>query len=383
MRARELTGRDILCFANDWDGDPLSKKHIMRRLARDNRVLWVESLGNRAPRVDAHDARRILTKLGRFGRGLRLVEPNLWVLTPVAIPWYRSPWAARLNAAVLGATLRLAMRRLGFRRPISYSFVPASAWVVGKLGESRVVYHCVDENGSFLGAGPEIARLEEALIRRADLTIVCSQPLLERKLRISPRTVLLRHGVDYAHFAAALDPATPVPADLAWLPKPVIGFHGLVAEWIDLALIRRVADALPGASVVLIGDVRVPTGPLEGAGNVHLLGRKPYAQLPAYCRGFDVALLPFIVDELTTHASPLKLREYLAAGLPVVSTAIPEARELAGVRVADDGDGFVRAVVEALADRPGPRAERSATMADESWDRTIDRLRALVGGLGP
>ncbi len=376
-----LTGRDIVCFANDWDGDPLSKKHIMRRFAEDNRVLWVESLGNRAPRASGRDLARVAAKLRKFAGGLREVERNLWVLTPLAVPAYGSRAVARVNGALVGATVRRAMRRLGFARPLSYTFVPASAWVVGRLGEERVVYHCVDEYAAFAGAGDEIRRLERVLLERADLTIVCSQPLLERKRRDCPRTALVRHGVDHAHFARALDPATPIPADLAKLPRPVIGFHGLVAEWIDRALLRKLADALPGASLAIVGDRTVDAGPLAGAPNVHWLGRKRYFDLPGYCRGFDVAVLPFVLDDLTVHASPLKLREYLAAGLPVVATAIPEARLLPGVRVAENADRFISEVKAALLDEPGPRRERSDAVAGESWDHQLAKLHALVASL--
>lgn len=379
---------DIVCFANDWSGDPLSKKHVMRRLARRHRVLWVDSLGNRAPRVDAHDAGRVLRKLGAFARGVRQVEPNLWVLSPLAVPAYGSSLAAWFNGLLVAATVRLAMRRLGFRHPLLYSFVPASAWVLGQLGERAVVYHCVDEYAAFAGAGAEIAKLEGRLLRRADLVLACSEPLRLRKSLVNPRTLLLRHGVDHAHFARALDERTAVPDDLARLARPgqpIIGFHGLVAEWIDPALVRRVADAHPQAQVILVGELRVGPRELEvlrGAPNVHLLGRKPYAELPGYCKRFDVAILPFTIDELTVHANPLKLREYLSAGLPVVATAIPEAEALSpAVEVARDADEFIRAVTQALAEPRSARIERSRRMASETWDHKVEELESLLASL--
>lgn len=135
-----LVGRDIVCFANDWSGDPLSKKHVMRRLARHNRVLWVNSLGNRAPRATARDLGRIVDKLMKFAKqldgNLVEVEHNIHVLAPLAIPSYRSKLARKLNELAVGAQVRAAMRKLGFHDPILYTFVPASAWVARKLGES-------------------------------------------------------------------------------------------------------------------------------------------------------------------------------------------------------------------------------------------------------
>ncbi len=375
---KRLVGRDVICFANDWAGDPLSKQHIVRSFARDNRVLWVESLGNRAPRLDRRDLTRLVSKLARFRQGLREVQRNLWLLSPLAIPAYHSPLARAINALVVTGLVKRAMHQLGFDRPLLYTFVPASAWVIGRLGEEQSIYHCVDEYSAFAGAGQEIAELERQLCQRADLTIVSSQSLLERRRPFARRIALVRHGVDHRHFARALLPETDIPDELARLPKPVLGFHGLIAEWVDSGLIRRIAERFPHASVVLIGDLRIDRPIWEGLPNLHLLGRRPYQDLPRYCRGFDVALLPFVVDELTICASPLKLREYLAAGLPVVATSIPEARLFGdAVQVAENDEAFFAAILHALA-RPGPRSERSELVADQTWDHQIERIHQLL-----
>jgi glycosyltransferase involved in cell wall biosynthesis len=376
---RHLEGRDIVCFANDWAGDPLSKKHVMQRLARRNRVLWINSLGNRPPRATARDLRRIFGKLQGFAGGLVEAEPNIFVLSPLAVPSYGSPLLRRLNEMVVGRMVRGAMRRLSFRRPLIYTFVPASAWVAGRLGATRVVYHCVDEFSAFDGAGPEIAALERELIRRSDLVIACSEPLRAAKSPLHPNTVLVRHGVDHAHFARALDPATEVPARLRALPRPIFGFYGLVAEWVDLEAMRQIAAAFPEGSLVIVGAHNNADADgivrLRALPNVHLVERRPYGELPGWCKGFDVALLPFKKSELTHAANPLKLREYLAAGLPVVATDIPEAAALAarGVFLADDAAAFVARAREALAEA-GPRRARSDAMARESWDAKVQQI---------
>jgi glycosyltransferase involved in cell wall biosynthesis len=374
-----LEGRDIVCFANDWTGDPLSKKHVMRRLAQRNRVLWVNSLGNRSPRLSRHDVRRIYDKLQRFAGGLYRVEPNIYVLSPLAVPSYRSSLMRRLNAVVVGSTVRSAMKRLEFRRPLLYTFVPASAWVARDLGCERVVYHCVDEFSKFAGAGEEIARLEADLCRASDLVIACSEPLYASKSRLNPNTVLVRHGVEHAHFARALDGATEIPEDVRHLPRPIFGFHGLVAEWVDLEALRQIAAAWPEGSLVILGETNNADpdalARLRALPNVYLLGRRPYDALPGYCKAFDVALLPFVKNELTESASPLKLREYLAAGLPVVATDIPEARALVdrGVLLASGPDDFVALAQRALVES-GPRRARSEAMARESWDDKVAEI---------
>jgi glycosyltransferase involved in cell wall biosynthesis len=390
---RRFENRDIVCFANDWSGDPLSKKHVMTRLARRNRVLWVNSLGNRAPKASTRDMKRILDKLGKFAgqltQGPVEVAPNIFVITPLAIPNYHSPSARRVNEFVVSTTVRAAMRTLGFENALLYTFVPASAWVAGKLGESHVVYHCVDEYSKFDGAGDDIANLEADLIAKSDLVITCSSLLQESKQKMNSNTVLVRHGVEHAHFAKALDPETPIPADVRDLPKPVFGFYGLVAEWVDLEAVARVAEAYPQGSVVIVGEHNNanPEGMarLRALPNVHFLGRKPYAELPGYCKAFDVALLPFIKNELTENANPLKLREYLAAGLPVVSTDIPEAVAVAerGVYLADGADAFVTRVGEALSGGAGPDRARSDAMAHESWDDKVADIENLLLELNP
>ncbi len=375
-----LRGRDIVCFSNDWDGDPLSKTHIMRILARDNRVLWVNSLGNRAPRASAHDARRAWKKLRDAARGVREVEPNIHVLPPLYVPAYGSGAIQAFNRVALRLQVRAAMRRLGMRRPISWSYLPTAAAVAGTLGEELVIYHVVDQFSAFSDASSAVAELEAKLLRRADLVFASAEPLREAKARLNPRTVLVRHGVDFEHFRRALLPDTRVPPDLARLPGPVIGFHGLLADWIDLTLVRRVADAFPRASVVLIGRSVTSTAALDGARNVHLLGPRPYQELPGYCKGMTVALTPFRQNELARHANPLKAREYVAAGLPNVCTDLPELRAISGCTVARSEGEFLAAVAGAL-QAGGPRPEQSERMRGEAWEAKVDEMRAHVAAL--
>lgn len=377
-----LRGRDLVVFSNDWDGDPLSKTHIMRILSRENRVLWVNSLGNRAPKANAHDLKRIWTKLQSFQGGIREVEPNIFVLSPLAIPLYGSEAVRALNGELLKRQVRQAMKTLGFTRPITWSFFPASAPVVGTIGEELVVYQCVDEFSAFSDTnGKHIAEMESQLLAKANLVICSAERLYQSKSKQNANTRLVRHGVDFHHFVKACDPKTEVPADVRHLPKPVIGFFGLIADWVDLEAIAAAAKAHPQGSVVMLGKVQpgVDVGVLKALPNVHFLGRKKYEDLPAYCKGFDVALMPFRLNELTLNANPLKVREYLAAGLPVVSTDIPEVRSVGQCLIATSHEDFVDKVKQALADAPGPRRERAQRIFHESWDARVDDMRRAVG----
>jgi glycosyltransferase involved in cell wall biosynthesis len=377
-----LRGRDILCFSHDWTGDPLSKTHLMRLLARDNRILWVNSIGYRTPSASRADVSRAFKKLIAATRPIREAEPNIFVLNPLAIPAYGSRAIHAVNRHLIRHRVRGAMRRLGFRRPINWIFNPAAEVIAGSLGDDLLIYHCVDEYTAFSGVQAQsLAEMERRLLRKADLVIVSAELLYRSKATESPRTVLVRHGVDLEHFRKALSPETRIPASIAALPRPVIGFFGLIADWVDVELMARVAEHFCTGSLVVLGRATIDLSPLQRLPNVHLPGWVPYADLPAFCKGFDVAINPFRINRLTLNANPLKVREYLAAGLPVVSTAIPEVEVVGQCRIAADADGFVREVAAALV-HPGPSAIRSDAMRLESWEARLDEIRHHLAKLG-
>lgn len=376
-----LRGRDILCFSHDWTGDPLSKTHLMRVLSRENRILWINSLPNRMPTTSTKDLSRIVSKLKGFAEPIREAEPNIFVLNPLAIPAYGSRAIVDLNRRLLIRQVKQAMRRLGFEDVVNMVFNPAAGMVAGQLGESELIYYCVDEYTAFTGVSNGLRAIEEDLFRRAGLVIVSAKKLYDSKKHLNRNTHIIRHGTDWEHFRKAIDGNLPAPTDIADLPRPVIGFHGLLADWVDYELIKKVARHFSDGSVVLIGKVAVDAEEkitiLGGLPNVHLLGRKPYADLPAYCKAFDVALNPFEINALTLAANPLKVREYLAAGLPVVSTDIPEVRVLDDCLVGIDHNDFVAKIVCALAGSK-PREEISDAIRHESWDAKVDELRELI-----
>jgi glycosyltransferase involved in cell wall biosynthesis len=379
-----IEGQDIICFSNDWDGDPLSKKHIMQRLAKRNRVLWVNSLGNRNPTASVHDFKRVIKKLRDFAEGSKQVEKGIHVFAPLAIPFHGSATARWINERALRWSIRRACRKLGFRNPITWSFVPASAQVAGSLGERALVYHCVDENSGFTGTDKDAIRsLEQQLMEKSDCVFVSSDVLLKTKCRHNKNTFLVTHGVDVSHFRKACETATVIPDEIKLPNKPVIGFFGLIADWVDLDLIRFLALAEPQWTFVLIGKVVTNLSAIDGLPNVRTLGQKPYASLPAYAKAFDVALMPFVMNELTLAANPLKIREYLAAGLPVVSSAIPEAEKLKNVlHVARNHSEFLTIIRQIVASgKTGPQMEISERMDPESWDAKVEEFSRILTNL--
>ena len=377
-----LDGANIICFAHDWGGDPTSKTHIMRILAKRNRVLWVNSIGMRRPTASHADLRRLLLKLRRgLAAGCREVEPNIFAANPLVLPLPGIGAVDALNARLLAAWLRHLCRRHRLERPILWTFMPNVNRLIGRLGERMVIYHCVDEYSAFSGMPREaLIRMERDLIRRADLVFTSGEQLCEERRALNPNIHFVTHGVDVDHFARALDPATVVPEDLCGIRRPVIGFFGLLADWVDLGLVRALAAARPDWSIVLVGRAAMDMKPITGLSNVHVLGQKPYVTLPGYCRGFDVGIIPFRVNDLTLRANPLKLREYLAAGLPVVSTPLPEVARYDGlVRMADGVEAFTAAIADALRERSARMAQRRVNaMMDERWEARVAELSALI-----
>jgi glycosyltransferase involved in cell wall biosynthesis len=202
---------------------------------------------------------------------------------------------------------------------------------------------------------------------------------VERCRRWSERVHYIPHGVDHAHFARALD-AGPLPDELRAIPEPRIGFFGLIHEWIDLPLLAALADRAP-YSFVLIGEAKVDLGDLTARPNVFHLGRRSYDSLPDYCRGFHAAIVPFRTNELTRSVNPVKLREYAAAGLPVVSSDLPEVRRCVDVASCADGlDAWLAELERAVARGREPRERRaqSARVREQDWAAICSEISRII-----
>lgn len=372
----------IVAFAKDWHEDPTSNHHVLRELAKTRRVLWLNSLATRTPNLSSgRDLGKIQRKLREFAAGPKNVENDLWVMSPLVLPLPHSAVARAINRQVLRATIRALRLRLGIRDFQLWTFLPSTADYVGTLGEQLSVYYCVDEWSmfSYLDRAQTVAA-ETKLLGRVDAVFAINHALADAKRVHNPATFVSPHGVDHAQFARALDPATPLPADLAALPGPRIGFYGTLQTWVDFALIAEVARARPSWQIVLLGQQLADTSAVRGIPNVHLLGQKRHDELPAYCKGFDVGWIPYLIDERMKFVNPLKLREYLSAGLPVVSTAVPEVQRYPALcTIASTPAETIAAIERALADgSPAARRARSQAMTSETWAARVDQVVRTV-----
>jgi glycosyltransferase involved in cell wall biosynthesis len=372
----------IIAFSKDWSEAPTSNNHVLRELAKTRRVLWLNSLATRTPKLSsARDLRKVRRKLAEFASGPINVENDLWVTTPLVLPLPNSSLARAINRRLLHTMIGHLRQRLDIDHYQLWTFLPTTAPYLGGDGEELAVYYCVDEWTTFDGLdAAEVARLEHQLLERVDVTFATSRALCDKKSRVCPTTYLASHGVDHALFASALDPDLAIPEDLAALPAPRIGFFGTLRSFLDYELIAAIARARPAWSLVLIGQELADISPLRGLANVHLLGPRRHDQLPAYCKGFSVGLVPYRIDDQVQFINPLKLREYLAAGLPVVSTAMPEVAALSDLaRVFTTPSEAVDAIEHAIAeDGPTARIARSAAMASSGWPARVARIAGIV-----
>lgn len=355
---------------------------IMRRLAKEKPVLFVNSLAVRMPSLaeKGQFAARIGRKLKSLARGLVKVENNFWVYSPFSVPGEAGEMLTRW---ALAPQIRLAARRAGIRRPLLWMHCPAGASLAEKIPHAALVLQRTDRFEAFPEADPEIVGAQIAAMKRqADLVVYCNPVLMAQEQGEVQRQLLITHGVDLETFIAAGKARTPGPADVAVLRRPRVGFiGGIDAHTFDPPLFVRIAKELFDVEFVLVGGCSLPEGwcPLQ---NVKLLGRKPYDNIASYMAAMDVLIMPWNASDWIQACNPIKLKEYLAVGRPVVTTDFPALgryRDL--VRVAKGPREFASAIRLALQE-PHDADRARARVASESWDAKAsflgEQLDALV-----
>ena len=373
---------DLVVFGEDWGGHPSSTQHLVRRLSDRRRVVWVNSIGLRRPRLDRADlarlGRKLLALLRRRPRSgdSPVAAAGPLVVDPRAVPLPGHPLARRVNRRLFRRLLRDAGARAGVQRPVLWLSLPTAVDAIGSAEERAIVYYCGDDFAALDGVDhAPVARLERELVARADLVLAASPELAARFP--AHKTHLVEHGVDFERFATPAPRAADLPDD-----RPVAGFYGSLSNWLDLELLVATAQRLPGWRFVMIGPERTDLAALKRLPNVSLLGPREHAALPGYAQHWDAALLPFRDTAQIRACNPLKLREYLAAGRPVVTTEFPALdgyRDL--VRVADSPETLATALEEARSEGLARVAERRARVAEQGWDRRAAEVAALLDAL--
>ena len=355
-----IRGATVICVSSiDWDFNWQQPQEVASALAAaGNRVLFIENTGVRRPRL--RDAKRLAARLRnwwRAGGGAKPAGAGLDVLSPLLLPFPYSRLARALNAAALLRFVRRWIAKDGRDAPlIVYTFLPTPLVhaLIGALGPDLVVYYCIDRlSESSPGARP-LREPEEELIAGADLVLTSSGKLYDAAAQLTPRVEMLPCGVRCREFEDARASDAETPSLFARLAGIVIGFAGTLRNEIDLALLAAAAELAPDLNFVFVGPVMANVRALAARPNVRMVGPVPHAEISRYMARFDVGVLPYVLNRYTEAIMPAKLKEYLAAGLPVVATPLPEVRRFADehpevVTFADDAPQFVAALRAAAA----------------------------------
>jgi glycosyltransferase involved in cell wall biosynthesis len=381
--------KGIVCFsAQDWwyFSHAHSDFQLMRRLAEEQPVLFVNSTGLRmpVPGRSSQPLRRVVRKLRSTAKLLRRPDPDLpllSVLSPVFVPAYGSTLGRSLLARAVAAQVRLACRRIGITDPAYFVTLPTAAEVLPLLPPGPVLFNRSDRHSEFGEADSTwVAANEHRLLAAADRVLYVSSALLEDEAASTgERATFLDHGVDVDHFRRV--ETDRWPADVAGLPRPIIGYFGSFDDYlVDFELLERVAREVPEATLLLIGPATCSMRRFERHPNVVWLGARPYDDLPAYGSAFDVALMPFLDNQWVRYANPIKMKEYLALGLAVVSTDFAEVHRYAEViGIAHSPEEFVALARRASTGAaPGSPATRRALVADATWADRARQLSRLV-----
>lgn len=381
-----IKGKTIVCLATQaWNAHWTPVQQVMLRLASTNRVVYVEPF--HPPLSWLKRDNSVLRKDRDDGLpNLREAAPNLQVYRPSYgyLPRnMRSPAAHRINSFLYRFEIARLLRKLGLQRPILWAFFAQSLSILD-LPWDRIIYDCVDDWPSFFQHPKEkafVSAIDEQLCRRADIVFVGSDPLLEKKLPFQCRTFVVNHAADIAHFSKAADPQTSIPADLAAIAGPRLGFIGMIDTIrFDATLIQQLADELPVQIIIVGGTMPGAERLLPPHPRIHWLGMRSVEQLPAYLRGMDVLLMPYALNEATRTIYPLKLYEYLATGKPVVTTAIPAVGPMRGLMyVSSSHDDFVQNAQIALQEQdPQMLAARKAYASTRTWEAHVARKLTLL-----
>lgn len=381
-----IEGRSVICFAGEdwWYHHPHSKNHIMKRLARKNRVMFINSISMGLPSVRSHDFfAKIRRKFKSYLKFVRRSPEGIWVVTPVVTPFFSSHLGRVINRFLLIIQIRLLMLMLGFRNPILWIAIPTARDMVGRLNESLLIYQVSDKyeaNAMDHGErGALISALHEQLQREADIVYYSGRKLFE-EAKYSEKSYLLEQAVDFEHFSSVTRDIFTPPEEIKSIPRPILGYFGAIEGWlVDEKLIAYVSEKRPDWHWVFLG-LKTRRLAVENLPNVHFLGSKNYKDLPAYASCFDVCVLPWVTDnEFVNYGSAIKVREYLATGKPVVITPLYEYEPLDGiVRIARNYDHFIELCEDALQEETPLRLRRQSAVAESTWDKRVEEVSALI-----
>ncbi|MCX7956699.1 MAG: glycosyltransferase [Endomicrobia bacterium] len=385
-----IRDKNIICFGfAEWDARLRTNQHyIVEFLSKSNKVLFIESLGLRRPTLQKKDILRMVWRLIKFFKGVSNPQENLYVYSPLVLPLHKYKIVRYINDMILKLQLDIIIQKFDFKKNIIlWGYVPNMIDFLKRYDEILSVYHCVDE----LSANPLIPKdfvkqKEQELLKKVSVVLVSSKTLYEERKKLHPKVYYLPNVADFEHFNKATLEDIEIPKDLQKIPSPRIGLVGALSRYkVDFGLIKSIAVRHKEWSFVLIG----PTGEgeeafdiekfFEDTHNVHLLGFKEYRILPNYLKGFDVCIIPSVINDYTQNMFPLKFFEYLATGKPVVVVEIKpllEFREYC--YLSKNLEDFEKNIFLALNEPVENRYKRISLARKFSWDKRFEEITRII-----
>jgi glycosyltransferase involved in cell wall biosynthesis len=370
----------LLVFAEDWGRHISACQHIIRRLLDRYHILWVNTIGTRRPRFNRATLARGVEKVRDWffrPRGAETRPANLTVVNPVMWPWFRSSFDRRINRTLLVRRLAPLIAALP-RPPVVITKIPVVADLMDVFPDLRWIYYCVDDFTVWPGLDQGALRsLEEKLVARAHRLVAVSETLRDKLKAMGRSSDLLTHGVDCSFWSR---PAEQEVRELHGLQRPLIMSWGLIDKRLDLSLVRHVAGRLEGGTVVFVGPTQDPDPGLFAIPRVRRLPAFPHNRLPSLAKQAEILVMPYADLPVTRAMQPLKLKEYLATGLPVVVRDLPANRSWAdAMDLASSPEEFSAAVLERL--KTGLPPEQSTArqrLALESWDAKANAFDEII-----
>lgn len=376
----------VILSSADWDNPCwTNKQHMAVQFAEHGwRVLYVDSLGLRQPAMCKKDFARMGKRLLKAVPKPREVRPGIWVASPLVVPLHHNALIRNFNDSALLATLKLHMRILGMKNPLLWTYNPLLASLCKKLPHSGIVYHCVDD----LSAAPRVNAMsilqgERELGEVADLCFTTSPALQQKMEAFFPKAFYEPNVCEYDHFRAATARELPEPAELAGIPHPRLLFVGAISDYkIDFDLLEKIAVRMPHIHWVLVGtegEGQPDSRKLKDLSNIHLLGTRPYSELPAFMRHCDAAVLPATRNAYTEAMFPMKFFEYLAGGLQVISTPLPALKDFETLYFpANNADEFCEAITRVINGERKDACSIDSACRYHSWSERFGRMNDIL-----
>lgn len=372
---------DWIVFGDDWGVHPSTTQHLILNLPPADAVIWIDSIGMRQPRFRIEDLKRIWQKIRGFAQGsshenalYKGTVGDFGRIKPKVLPWHLNSAVRRFNTAYLRRTLRGRLREHGFHESILLASDPVVVRYAGAIPYEKLVYLRLDDYARYPGVDPRLVLETERLIfERADAIFVTAKALVP-EAAFADKTHYLPQGVQVEHFS-------PVPLEPP--RNKILGFFGTVSEWLDFDLIERVATAAPDWELRFIGKIDYLPERINRIRNVRFCPPIPFAELPCAMAEWTAAWIPFLINELTKAVNPLKVREYLAAGIASHCTPLPEVQALSNhVRVTDAHGEIVRWMEGVRAkDSASQRLARRQYVEEDSWASRSAEMRQVVQGV--